>query len=276
MVTRQRRPAEFTSFFLNIKVKVSSTGKVHHVDYIKSRSHSLCVIVPFRDRFEELLEFVPYITNFINRQGIRHNIYIINQVDAYRFNRGSLINVGFKFSVTANNSDCDYIAMHDVDLLPLNNNISYGYPENNVFHVSSPNLHPRYHYQTFIGGILLISNQQFKNINGLSNRYWGWGMEDDELYTRLKSKHIQIYRPGQLNTDSTNTFRHIHGLNRKRDQKRCFNQKAMNFKKDRETGLHNVDYEINSTYSLTINKYSLIVVNVKLNCNRAVTPWCIC
>lgn len=81
---------------------------------------------------------------------------IVFQIDGYRFNRGSLINAGFKF-VLANATDCDYIGMHDVDLLPLNDNISYAYPGDNAFHVASPNLHPRYHYQTFIGGILLIN-----------------------------------------------------------------------------------------------------------------------
>lgn len=47
--------------------------------------------------------------------------------------------------------------MHDIDLLPLNNNLSYGFPDDGPFHISSPELHPRYHYPTFIGGILLVS-----------------------------------------------------------------------------------------------------------------------
>lgn len=81
--------------------------------------------------------------------------FITLQYDLYRFNRGSLINAGFKYSTS--NSNCSYIAMHDVDLLPLNDNISYAYPGNIAFHVASPNLHPRYHYQTFIGGILIMN-----------------------------------------------------------------------------------------------------------------------
>lgn len=47
--------------------------------------------------------------------------------------------------------------MHDVDLLPMNDNLSYKYPNVGPYHISSPNLHPRYHYSTFIGGILLIN-----------------------------------------------------------------------------------------------------------------------
>lgn len=75
------------------------------------------------------------------------------QIDHYRFNRASLINVGFR-EVCA---ECDYIAMHDVDLLPLNSQLSYKYPDRGPFHVASPDLHPRYHYPTFVGGILLIT-----------------------------------------------------------------------------------------------------------------------
>lgn len=47
--------------------------------------------------------------------------------------------------------------MHDVDLLPLNKNLSYSYPEKQPFHVAAPNLHPRYHYSNFVGGILLVN-----------------------------------------------------------------------------------------------------------------------
>lgn len=46
--------------------------------------------------------------------------------------------------------------MHDVDLLPMNDKLSYAYPSAGPHHISSPDLHPRYHYFTFIGGILLI------------------------------------------------------------------------------------------------------------------------
>lgn len=46
--------------------------------------HKLAVIVPFRERFDELLVFVPFIHAFLNRKRIRHRIFIINQVDHYR------------------------------------------------------------------------------------------------------------------------------------------------------------------------------------------------
>uniref|UniRef100_A0A914RB57 Galactosyltransferase N-terminal domain-containing protein n=1 Tax=Parascaris equorum TaxID=6256 RepID=A0A914RB57_PAREQ len=39
---------------------------------------------------------------------------------------------------------CDYLVMHDVDLLPLNINLSYSYPGIGVVrHISSPQYHPK-------------------------------------------------------------------------------------------------------------------------------------
>lgn len=75
-----------------------------------------------------------------------------------RFNRAALINVGFLES----SNSTDYIAMHDVDLLPLNEALDYGFPEAGPFHVASPELHPLYHYKTYVGGILLLSKQHYQ------------------------------------------------------------------------------------------------------------------
>jgi len=123
----------------------------------KSTKKKLAVLVPFRDRFEELLTFAPHMTLFLSNQNIPHQIFVLNQVDRFRFNRASLINVGFLYT----KSKYDYIAMHDVDLLPINEQLIYEYPEHGMVHVASPELHPKYHYQTFVGGILLVKREHF-------------------------------------------------------------------------------------------------------------------
>lgn len=66
--------------------------------------------------------------------------------------------------------DFDYLAMHDVDLLPLNSKLKYDFPENGPFHIAAPGLHPKYNYPTFIGGILLLKNEDFQLVNGMSNK----------------------------------------------------------------------------------------------------------
>ncbi|XP_063800092.1 beta-1,4-galactosyltransferase 7-like [Pseudophryne corroboree] len=233
--------------------------------------HRLAVLVPFRERFEELLSFVPHMHQYLNEKKIQHQIFVINQVDHFRFNRASLINVGYLES----GSDTDYIAMHDVDLLPLNPDLDYGYPENGPFHVSSPELHPLYHYKTYVGGILLLTKQHYNLCNGMSNRFWGWGREDDEFYRRIKGAGLQLLRPTGITT-GYQTFRHIHDPAwRKRDQKRIATQKQEQFKVDHEGGLHSVQYHVESRTEVTIGGAPCTVLNVLLECDLSKTPWCV-
>lgn len=137
--------------------------------------HKLAIIVPFRERFDELLIFIPHMTTFLNTQLGENNFqfFIINQADMYRFNRASLINIGFLYALE---EQCDYLVMHDVDLLPNHPEINYRFPEiyfdkgekqenaegekhdfensqptDVVWHLSSPEFHPKYHYQKYIG-----------------------------------------------------------------------------------------------------------------------------
>lgn len=48
------------------------------------------------------------------------------------------------------------------------------------------NISRRYHYKNFIGGILMLTLRDFRSLNGMSNKYWGWGLEDDELFLRIR------------------------------------------------------------------------------------------
>lgn len=45
------------------------------------------------------------------------------------------------------------------------------------------------------GGVTMVGKNQFRHINGFSNRYWGWGGEDDDMYNRLMSYGYSISRP---------------------------------------------------------------------------------
>ena len=46
--------------------------------------HQLVVVVPFRNRHDEMMEFVPHIHSFLSRQRVRHQIWVINQADKHR------------------------------------------------------------------------------------------------------------------------------------------------------------------------------------------------
>ena len=73
-----------------------------------------------------------------------------------------LINIGY----TLSRSVSDYFVMHDVDLLPLNDDLSYRYPSGGPLHIASPELHPLYHYKKFVGGIMMMTNDDFEKVSG--------------------------------------------------------------------------------------------------------------
>ena len=61
-------------------------------------------------------------------------------------------------------------------------------------------------------------------VNGLSNLFWGWGREDDELYVRMKEAGMKVHYPQGITTGYS-TFKHIHDKQKRpRDQKRYENQ----------------------------------------------------
>lgn len=159
-----------------ISIKFSTTLPTKKTLVTESAPHhKLAVLVPFRSRWEELIDFVPHMHSFLTRQNVSHEIWVINQVDKHRyaieiinitdieyirFNRAMLLNVGYVLT----NETCDYLVMHDVDLLPLNDNLKYGYPANGPLHIASPELHPLYHYKKFVGGILMMTREHFRKV----------------------------------------------------------------------------------------------------------------
>ena len=254
--------------------ELAFTAKQTDEGKFPKNTHRLAIVVPFRDRFDELVIFVPHMSKFLQNKSINFKIYIINQIDSFRFNRAGLINVGFLVSM----KECDYMAMHDVDLLPLHYKVDYSYPENNrPYHVTSPGLHPEYNYPTFIGGILLVTKENFLVTNGMSNRYFGWGKEDDDFYLRLQEANISVDRP-DLSAFNKNlnkfSFWHNHKPEkRSRDKKRFKKQRRESLMRD-SSGVNSVMYRIDSIKELAIENYPCTIINVELFCDKRDTHWC--
>lgn len=80
--SRERKIKQLTesASALRDSTKTAGVGRVEG----KTGGHRLAVLVPFRNRHEELQEFVPHIHQFLNRQGVSHDIWIINQADSFR------------------------------------------------------------------------------------------------------------------------------------------------------------------------------------------------
>ena len=119
---------------------------------------------------------------------IEYEIFIIEQSDDKPFNRGKLLNVGYK---SACDKGCDYFVFHDVDMLP--EDVDYSYSDKPL-HLAT---HLQEHdYETsffdYFGGVTMFTKEDFKTINGFSNEYWGWGFEDDDLLVRCIQSDLEL------------------------------------------------------------------------------------
>ena len=119
---------------------------------------------------------------------IEYEIFIIEQSDGKPFNRGKLLNAGYKYAVE---KGCDYFVFHDVDMLPEDVDYSYS---NKPLHLAT---HLQEHdYETtffdYFGGVTMFTKEDFKTINGFSNEYWGWGFEDDDLLIRCIESDLEL------------------------------------------------------------------------------------
>ena len=163
--------------------------------------HYLGVCIPYRDsgdgvRKKHLDRLVPYLTKFLNYKNIKHKIFIGHQVDDKLFNRSGTKNAAF---LAAKEEGCDYVAFHDVDMLP-EDGADYSYPEDNPVHIATYLSQWNYNLRDveYFGGVVLFTIEQFEAVNGYHTNYWGWGMEDDDLFWRchLKGMTNDRYLPG--------------------------------------------------------------------------------
>ena len=84
--------------------------------------HKLGVIVPYRNRPNQLKHFLNHIKLYLDKKDIDYEIIIVEQTEKNNFNRGKLLNIGF---LKAEELKCDYIVFHDIDMLPIDADYSY-------------------------------------------------------------------------------------------------------------------------------------------------------
>lgn len=152
--------------------------------------HKLGIIVPYRNRYEQLFLFKSRIKQYLSKTGIDYELIIVEQDDAKNFNRGKLLNVGY---IYAKKLKCDYVVFHDVDMLPIDVDYSYSeYPVHLASILMDEKDAQKEIFDTYFGGVTLFPVSDFEKINGYSNDYWGWGYEDDDLLYRCGLKEINL------------------------------------------------------------------------------------
>ena len=163
----------------------------------QSKRHQHAILIPYRDREYHLQN----LTQHLNRYFQRHfnsskdefSLWIIEQANDDVFNKGWLGNVGLKEIMKAQ-PDTNCIIWHDVDLIPDDEEgiVPYNYCDSPIQLGSELE-----HFDWFVpsvhlnaGGVISMHLADWKQINGLSNSYVGWGGEDDDLFYRLQANNL--------------------------------------------------------------------------------------
>jgi predicted glycosyltransferase involved in capsule biosynthesis len=201
------------------------------------QKEKLSLIIPYRRRLSHLLQFLFCFEKHMEKyySHVTYNFYIIEQYGDYKFNRGKLLNVGFDIS----KDKCDYFCFHDVDMLPVSESCNYSlvsYPTHMAKHCTQYNyIHP---YWSCFGGVTLFDKENYIKCQGFSNEMWGWGYEDDDLFSRVNKFEITI----------DNRDGYFYTFDHERDEADHYGnyEKSLSCKKDDyyKDGLLTLNYEI--------------------------------
>lgn len=155
--------------------------------------HKVAIIVPCRDRSDHLRTLLFNLHSLLPRQQLDYGIYVVEQHGDDPFNRAMLFNVGAAEALKQYDYQC--FVFHDVDLMPEDDRNIYSCPVQprhmsvaiDIFMYQLP-------YDGIFGGVSAMKLEHFRQVNGFSNKYWGWGGEDDDVGDRLVSKKLYISR----------------------------------------------------------------------------------
>ena len=164
----------------------------------------LAIIIPYRDRASHLEELMRTLYPVLPRNT---RIIVCEQSSNHQFNRGAILNAGFRRAMQLG---VDRVIFHDCDLVPCRY----------LFHLYlSPWPKPIVHFgcrfkrynndPRYFGGVIGFEVAAFP---GFSNRFYGWGGEDDSLRTRVQLRDVYYPEMG--------TYNDLEGLETARDKLR--------------------------------------------------------
>ena len=164
----------------------------------QSNRSRVLIIVPYRNRSEQLAIFVPELSHFLSEQELEYKLVVVEHSGMAKFNKGSLINIGFLEAENIYHNKLpgqdtayfDCVVVHDIDLLPIVSANSYDClqtPDIGAWMLSTAI--EKYNWSlpgiSAVGGVGVTTRTVFMKANGWSNRYFGWGGEDNDFFTRL-------------------------------------------------------------------------------------------
>jgi glycosyl transferase family 7 (putative galactosyltransferase) len=160
----------------------------------------LSVIVPYRDRADQLARFLRHITLYFQRDKIDkdrpYRITVVEQEAGRPFNIGALRNIGFLLT----EAESEQVCFHDVDYLPIWADFRpVDRPTRLLWHGAekvpiegSAQLFVNHDHKKYFSGVVMFPSAVFRRLNGYSNSYWGWGYEDTDIRTRCRAEGIEL------------------------------------------------------------------------------------
>ena len=178
------------------------------------------------------------------RQNLEFKIYVIEQAGTTIFNRAKLFNAGYELAKAEYNWDC--YTFHDVDLILENDKMLYRCDMQNPRHLSVAvsTFNYKLPYAGIFGGITQLTGAMFEAVNGYPNDFWGWGGEDDVMYTRVM-RFYKIKRPPKQ-LARYKMYTHVHEKSNPKNPERVkmLNQENRNRTLQKINGLSDLEYKV--------------------------------
>ncbi|XP_073511280.1 beta-1,4-galactosyltransferase 1-like isoform X2 [Phyllobates terribilis] len=243
----------------NVEVNVSNDNTIFQNANLPLGGHSkpdnctalqkIAIVIPFRDREPHLEIWLHNMHPLLQKQQADYGVYVVEQHGKSTFNRAKLMNIGYKEAVKEYDYNC--FIFSDVDIIPMDQRNLYSCSKNPK-HMSNSldKFNFRLQYKTLFGGVVAFTKEQFLKVNGFSNKFWGWGGEDDELYQRVIAAGMKIERRDQ-NISKAKAILH------KRDTGNERNRKSVSLIKKASKRMH-IDGLSSLNYSIiSISKHRL-------------------
>ncbi|XP_069141426.1 uncharacterized protein [Argopecten irradians] len=195
---------------LETKFKDVGNGGRYRPTHCTAR-HRVAIVLPFRDREIHLKILLNNLHPFLQKQQLDYAIFIVDLMPEVTFNRAMLLNIGFAEALKLYDYQC--FIFHDVDLIPEMGHNMYSCPENpRHMSVAIDTMHYRLPYNNIFGGVVAMTKEQFQQVNGFSNKYFGWGGEDDDMFNRIRTNNMSITRyPGDVSRYKMLSHKKEHG-----------------------------------------------------------------
>jgi len=148
------------------------------------KNYDSIILIPYRNRESHLKYFLDNTLPIFNQLLPNNKIVILHQANDKLFNRGKLLNVGFKEYL----DKTQYFITHDVDVNPFHDTVKNLYTDNIKSKIKG--IFTSQH--NTLGGVVKISSDNISKMNGFPNGCWGWGGEDKALQNRAEFNNIEI------------------------------------------------------------------------------------